>query len=119
MSDLSDPFSVIPDSFKGSQIAAVKYVASGGSEAAALDVVPGVAGVDGHGLEDAGIAVAIDHALGATVADELGYVEVVNAAHGLVPGVAAIEIQIPIEVCLLYTSPSPRDRQKYRMPSSA
>ena len=22
-------------------------------------------------------------------------------------------------VCLLYTSPSPRDRQKYRMPSSA
>ena len=25
----------------------------------------------------------------------------------------------PIEVCLLYTSPSPRDRQKSRMPSSA
>ena len=24
-----------------------------------------------------------------------------------------------IEVCLLYTSPSPRDRQKSRMPSSA
>ena len=24
-----------------------------------------------------------------------------------------------IEICLLYTSPSPRDRQKYRMPSSA
>ena len=23
------------------------------------------------------------------------------------------------KVCLLYTSPSPRDRQKYRMPSSA
>ena len=23
------------------------------------------------------------------------------------------------EICLLYTSPSPRDRQKYRMPSSA
>ena len=23
------------------------------------------------------------------------------------------------DVCLLYTSPSPRDRQKYRMPSSA
>ena len=29
--------------------------------------------------------------------------------------------QVPVEVrtCLLYTSPSPRDRQKYRMPSSA
>ena len=25
----------------------------------------------------------------------------------------------PIENCLLYTSPSPRDRQKSRMPSSA
>ena len=25
----------------------------------------------------------------------------------------------PIEACLLYTSPSPRDRQKSRMPSSA
>ena len=24
-----------------------------------------------------------------------------------------------LEVCLLYTSPSPRDRQKSRMPSSA
>ena len=26
---------------------------------------------------------------------------------------------IPMSVCLLYTSPSPRDRQKSRMPSSA
>ena len=25
----------------------------------------------------------------------------------------------PLESCLLYTSPSPRDRQKSRMPSSA
>ena len=30
------------------------------------------------------------------------------------PGVAA-----PVKDCLLYTSPSPRDRQKSRMPSSA
>ena len=28
-------------------------------------------------------------------------------------------IDIPIDICLLYTSPSPRDRQKSRMPSSA
>ena len=27
--------------------------------------------------------------------------------------------QMPYEDCLLYTSPSPRDRQKSRMPSSA
>ena len=26
---------------------------------------------------------------------------------------------VPTDVCLLYTSPSPRDRQKTRMPSSA
>ena len=26
---------------------------------------------------------------------------------------------VPMEICLLYTSPSPRDRQKSRMPSSA
>ena len=25
----------------------------------------------------------------------------------------------PVNICLLYTSPSPRDRQKSRMPSSA
>ena len=25
----------------------------------------------------------------------------------------------PVDICLLYTSPSPRDRQKSRMPSSA
>ena len=31
-----------------------------------------------------------------------------------------IEISVKLdEVCLLYTSPSPRDRQKSRMPSSA
>ena len=27
--------------------------------------------------------------------------------------------QLKLKVCLLYTSPSPRDRQKSRMPSSA
>ena len=27
--------------------------------------------------------------------------------------------KVPVSDCLLYTSPSPRDRQKYRMPSSA
>ena len=34
-----------------------------------------------------------------------------------VPGVNPTDIEIMI--CLLYTSPSPRDRQKSRMPSSA
>ena len=29
------------------------------------------------------------------------------------------EVDVEVEGCLLYTSPSPRDRQKSRMPSSA
>ena len=32
---------------------------------------------------------------------------------------AAIEVGGGFNICLLYTSPSPRDRQKSRMPSSA
>ena len=31
----------------------------------------------------------------------------------------AKSINVKLEICLLYTSPSPRDRQKSRMPSSA
>ena len=34
-------------------------------------------------------------------------------------GVSRIVIERPAKNCLLYTSPSPRDRQKSRMPSSA
>ena len=34
-------------------------------------------------------------------------------------GWADKEAQTPLRTCLLYTSPSPRDRQKSRMPSSA
>ena len=30
-----------------------------------------------------------------------------------------MDLIIPLVTCLLYTSPSPRDRQKSRMPSSA
>ena len=33
--------------------------------------------------------------------------------------VAAAQILVYVGACLLYTSPSPRDRQKSRMPSSA
>ena len=36
------------------------------------------------------------------------------------PGAAPVDVEEEIaRVCLLYTSPSPRDRQKSRMPSSA
>ena len=39
----------------------------------------------------------------------------VAAAHGA----RVVQAPIPGKGCLLYTSPSPRDRQKSRMPSSA
>ena len=31
----------------------------------------------------------------------------------------SLSLEIKVEVCLLYTSPSPRDRTRSRMPSSA
>ena len=39
----------------------------------------------------------------------------------IIPAVYEAEQRLskPIDICLLYTSPSPRDRQKSRMPSSA
>ena len=43
--------------------------------------------------------------------------EVGTAAPGRAGSRADIEARLP--PCLLYTSPSPRDRQKSRMPSSA
>ena len=35
------------------------------------------------------------------------------------PGMASSGLNEDVKSCLLYTSPSPRDRQKSRMPSSA
>ena len=39
--------------------------------------------------------------------------------HGLAALLSVAALTIMVVVCLLYTSPSPRDRQKSRMPSSA
>ena len=39
--------------------------------------------------------------------------------HSLYFGKILSELPGEVDVCLLYTSPSPRDRQKSRMPSSA
>ena len=39
---------------------------------------------------------------------------------GAMPGLGSVNgVAILLPFCLLYTSPSPRDRQKSRMPSSA
>ena len=37
----------------------------------------------------------------------------------LVPDVISAEYDRPLDICLLYTSPSPRDQRGSRMPSSA
>ena len=44
----------------------------------------------------------------------------VNAEIMAIPGVVGVVVSADkAQACLLYTSPSPRDRQKSRMPSSA
>ena len=46
--------------------------------------------------------------------------EALNAIRSEKPDVVLLDINMPhLSGCLLYTSPSPRDRQKSRMPSSA
>ena len=51
------------------------------------------------------------------LANEERFVTYINAAQPITPRIHSLEL-IP-GICLLYTSPSPRDRQKSRMPSSA
>ena len=47
----------------------------------------------------------------------------ISSIKSLTAGVTSVAATLPLvasaATCLLYTSPSPRDRQKYRMPSSA
>ena len=46
-------------------------------------------------------------------------VNLVEEAEANVRGILDEMARNPVQYCLLYTSPSPRDRQKSRMPSSA
>eukprot|EP01017_Pseudomicrothorax_dubius_P013478 TRINITY_DN15952_c0_g1_i2.p1 TRINITY_DN15952_c0_g1~~TRINITY_DN15952_c0_g1_i2.p1 ORF type:complete len:121 (-),score=19.98 TRINITY_DN15952_c0_g1_i2:10-372(-) len=59
----------------------------------------------------------LDYRVGATIAPELGYLyhfsQEFLETTSLKPSLGMFKY------CLLYTSPSPRDRQKSRMPSSA
>ena len=48
--------------------------------------------------------------------------EMIERLRAAVPGAAVVEGEaeaMPLPACLLYTSPSPRDRTRSRMPSSA
>src|SRR5674476_867624 len=51
--------------------------------------------------------------------DALGVVGGAAEEDALAAEVDGAQLDVRLEVCLLYTSPSPRDRQKSRMPSSA
>src|SRR2546425_10731763 len=61
-------------------------------------MVPGVAGADGDKLQHAGVAVAVNHATRAAVANQLRRIELVNVAHGRFPEMTAIEVQVPVEI---------------------
>ena len=67
-------------------------------------------------------AQAASAGIAATVATFDGWNSAVDAFAALTPGLADLPegvITALANTCLLYTSPSPRDRQKSRMPSSA
>ena len=56
--------------------------------------------------------------------DAKGKANIVSREHGIISGLAAIqegidELNADLQICLLYTSPSPRDQRGSRMPSSA
>ena len=56
---------------------------------------------------------------GINVSVILSRLKVDNIALGFLAGFSGKKIEEMLNACLLYTSPSPRDRQKSRMPSSA
>ena len=45
--------------------------------------------------------------------------DVTEVTHFILTGGGSADFKLAFTLCLLYTSPSPRDRQKSRMPSSA
>ena len=98
VSDFADPLAVLPHRLERGQVARVKNIFGGGDEVALFQVVERIAGADGDELQHARISVAVNHALGAAVADELGIVPVPDLAHRLVPRMAAVEVEIPVEV---------------------
>ena len=70
-----------------------------------------------EGAEDGGGAAGDDGAIISVVAVPTGDTD--ETSGGSRESAAAVKPLVTSWGCLLYTSPSPRDRQKSRMPSSA
>lgn len=98
LSNSPNPLPILPNSLKRGEVSRIENVLRRGQHFPFFEVVPGVAGADGDKLQDARVAVAIDHAAGAAIPDEFRFVELVDVAHRLLPKVAAIEIEVPIEI---------------------
>src|SRR6185503_13234087 len=104
LSHLPNPLPVLPHCLERYEIARVKNVPRRRPEAAPFQIVPRVAGADGHELEHTGVAVAVNHAAGAAVADELRVVPVVHVAHRRLPVMAAVEVEVRGEVEILVSA---------------
>ena len=85
-------------------------------------VVKGVQFVD---IKDAGDPVEVAQRYNEQGADEITFLDITATHHGRDTTYHTVErmaetVFVPLTVgCLLYTSPSPRDRTRSRMPSSA
>src|SRR5262249_27476242 len=64
-------------------------------------------GADGDKLQDAWVAVAIDHAPCAAVTNELRFIEFVDVAHRPFPEVTTVKIEVPIEVEVFVAAKAP------------
>ena len=83
------------------------------------DVQSGKILIDGQNIQDVTQA-SLRKAIGIVPQDTVLFNDTIgyNIAYGD-PSASIEEVQEAARACLLYTSPSPRDRQKSRMPSSA
>src|SRR5882672_853230 len=102
--DFADPFSILPNCVQRSKIAGIENVFGRAQEPAVFQVVPGVTGADRDELQHAGVAVAINHAPGASIPDELRLIELIDIAHGSFPEVAPIQVKVPIEIKILMSA---------------
>ena len=73
----------------------------------------------GWGIADQAVSSLTNFAVNIVIARELGAEQYGAFALVYVTYGFALQASRGLATCLLYTSPSPRDRQKSRMPSSA